>query len=74
MNLFENHVNRRNHVANAYHEVIYAKVINDKKSESIREEVKVEFKGLTLGRQNNIELGMCMHYQVVRFPPANVRS
>ena len=61
-------------MANAYHEVIYAKVINDKKSESIREEVKVEFKGLTLGRQNNIELGMFVCYQVACFPLANFRS
>lgn len=57
-NLFENHVNRRNHVANAYHEDIFAKVIPDKVSESIRDEVKVQFEGVTASRQRNIELGL----------------
>ena len=57
-NVLENHYNRRNHVANAYDEDVYAKVISDKVSQSIRDEVKLQFKGVTLGRQNNRELGL----------------
>ena len=55
-----NHFNRRNHVANAYHEDVYAKVINDKVSQSIRDgvEVQIEAEGVTVGRQNNRELGL----------------
>ena len=53
-----NHVNRRNHVANAYHEDVYAKVISDTVSQSIRDGVEVQIKGVTVGRQNNRELGL----------------
>merc|ERR1739848_701204 len=52
----ENHVNRRNHVANAYHEVIYAKVVNDKSSQSVRDAIEVDFKGVNIGRQNTREI------------------
>merc|ERR1711884_766817 len=55
-NTLENHFNRRNHVANAYHEDVYAKVISDKVSQSIRDEVKAQFKGVTVGREHNREL------------------
>ena len=40
-----NHFNRRNHVANDYHEDIYAKVIPDRVSQSIRDSIKAEIKG-----------------------------
>ena len=63
MNLFENHINRKNHVANAYNEDIFAKVLNDKVSESYRDEVKLEFKGLTGSRKHNTELGMLIQGQ-----------
>ena len=53
-----NHFNRRNHVANAYHEDIYAKVISDKVSQSIRDDVKVQIKGVAVGKQINRELGL----------------
>ena len=62
-NVLENHFNRRNHVANAYDEDVYAKVISDKVSQSIRDEVKLQFKGVTLGRQNNRELGLFYNCQ-----------
>ena len=55
-NTLENHVNRRNHVANAYHGVIYAKVVNDKASESIRDAIEIDFKGVNIGRQNTREI------------------
>ena len=57
-NMGNNHVNRRNHVANAYHEDVYAKVINDKVSQSIRDGVAVQIEGVVVGRQNNRELGL----------------
>ena len=53
-----NHFNRRNHVANDYHEDIYAKVIPDRVSQSIRDSIKAEIKGVTVGREHNRELGM----------------
>ena len=53
-----NHFNRRNHVANDYHEDIYAKVIPDKVSQSIRDGINAEIKGVTVGREHNRELGM----------------
>ena len=53
-----NHFNRRNHVANDYHEDIYAKVIPDKVSQSIRDSIKAEINGVTVGREHNRNLGM----------------
>ena len=67
-----NHVNRRNHVANAYDEDIFVKVISDKDSQSIRDEVKVLMKGVNLGRQNNRELGLfasCLFPEFVQTEP-----
>ena len=55
-NTLENHVNRRNHVANAFDEEIYAKVINDKASESVRDAIDLDFKGINIGRQHTREL------------------
>ena len=43
-------------MANAYHEVIYAKVVNDKASESVRDSIEVDFKGLNIGRHNTREI------------------
>ena len=44
--------------ANDYHEDIYAKVIPDKVSQSIRDGINAEIKGVTVGREHNRELGM----------------
>ena len=43
-NSLENHLVRKNHVANNYHEVIHAQVLSDKNSEKAREDIKYEIK------------------------------
>ena len=55
-NMLENHFNRRNHVANASGVVILAKVINDKASQTLRDAVEAEFKGIKIGKTNTREL------------------
>ena len=52
------HFNRRNHVANDYHEDVYASVTSDTVSQSIREGVKAEIEGLNVGIEQNRTLGI----------------
>merc|ERR1711915_783731 len=61
-NSLENHRVRKNHVANACDEVIYAQVLNDKDSETAREHIAMEFGGIKLpwSQEKTIELiGRC---------------
>ena len=52
-----NHFNRRNHVANDYHEDIYVQVVSDTVSQSVRDKVKINIKNMTVGRRHNRQLG-----------------
>ena len=49
-NILENHFVRKNHVANSYHEPIYAKVINDK-SPGDRDSVNLSFQGFSIAKE-----------------------
>ena len=42
-NSLEHHRVRKNHVANDSNEVIFAQVVNDKKSEEIRENIRYDY-------------------------------